>query len=401
MARKTLTDKSIRALKPAPAGQRYIVADAVVPGFGVRVTDRGHRTFVLGARYPGSKHFKRREIGEVGAITLALAREKAREWLVLIKAGKDPREVARTAGASTFRAVAEEYIARVQRTKRQGARVAWRLRREVVPLWGDRPIGSIERADVVHLIEAIAERGPAYARNIYDYLRGLFNWAINRGVYGLDRSPCDRLRPAELIGPRRARQRVLGDEELRALWHAAGAEGYPFGPCIQLLMLTGTRLNEAAGARWREFDAEVWTVPPERAKMDAEHRVPITDGLRALLEQLPRWNQGDRLFSTTSGATFVRGFSRVKHRLDVKMGPMPHWVYHDIRRTVRTRLSALRVPEPVAELVIGHSKRGLARVYDQHQYLGEMYEALEAWNRLLARIVDPAANVVELRGEMG
>jgi len=75
-------------------------------------------------------------------------------------------------------------------------------------------------------------------------------------------------------------------------------------------------------------------------------------------------------------------------------------VNHDIRRTVRTRLSELRVPEPVVERVIGHAAKGLARVYDQHRYASEMREALDAWEkRLIALVAPPPGNVVPLRAE--
>jgi integrase len=79
---------------------------------------------------------------------------------------------------------------------------------------------------------------------------------------------------------------------------------------------------------------------------------------------------------------------------------LPSFVVHDLRRTVRTRLSELRVPEHIAEAVIGHSKRGLARVYNQHRYATEIREALELWNARLRAIVEPPpANVVALRGK--
>jgi hypothetical protein len=66
---------------------------------------------------------------------------------------------------------------------------------------------------------------------------------------------------------------------------------------------------------------------------------------------------------------------------------MKHWVLHDLRRTVRTRLASLKVRDEVAEMIIGHGRKGLQRVYDQHQYIEEMREALEAWNARLMEIV--------------
>lgn len=235
MTKRVLTDKAVMALKPAAAGQRYIAHDALVPGLGVRVTSSGHRTFVLGARYPGSNHFKRRELGEVGAITLAAARDKAREWLALIKAGRDPREVERAAAAgaqiqmaTTFAVVSEEFFKRHLKGKRKARTVEYEFRRELIPVFGPRPITEITRRDVVTLLEKIADRGRtgAHARNIYAHIKILFNWAINRGIYDLETSPCDRIQPKALFGERRIRDRVLDDDELRALWRAADRLGY-------------------------------------------------------------------------------------------------------------------------------------------------------------------------------
>jgi integrase len=118
---------------------------------------------------------------------------------------------------------------------------------------------------------------PYLAHNVLAHARSLFNWAINRGTYGLERSPCDRLKPAALIGPKQPRQRTLNDIELAALWQSSERLGYPFGPLYKLLLLTGARKSEVAGAHWQEFDLDkkVWTVPPERFKSNASHLVPL------------------------------------------------------------------------------------------------------------------------------
>jgi integrase len=208
------------------------------------------------------------------------------------------------------------------------------------------------------------------------------------------------VKPKELVGVKAVRTRVLTDKELRTLWEAADALGYPSGPATKMLMLTGTRLNEVMEARWSEFDEEtrLFTVPAARFKMNAEHFVPVTNELAALLETLPRWTQGDHLFSNTSGIKPLRFSEHAIAKLRAAVGAELPWSLHDIRRTVRTRLSALRVPEHVAEMVIGHSRKGLARVYDQHQYRDEVREAVESWNALLLSIVEPPPpNVVRMQ----
>jgi integrase len=409
--KRVLTDRTLKALKPKP-GQRYEMADAMVPGLAIRVTPTGHRMFVLIARYPGSSNPTRRAIGEYGAITLDQARSEARKWLDLLKRGKDPKaELERAKLAelrkqgNTFAAVAEEYLERHVKTQRTARATERDIRKELIGRWAARPVTDITREDVVAMIEEIVDRpAPAMAHLVFAYTRGLFNWAIARSKYGLETSPCDRLHPTKLIGPKEPRQRVLTDVELAALWRASETLGYPFGPLYRLLLLTGARTGEIAGALWREFDLEnkVWKVPPERFKSNSTHLVPLTAPAIAIIEALPRVGKGDHLFSTTYGEKPVSGFSKSKDRLDalmaVELGALPPWRVHDIRRTVRTRLASLRVPDMVAEMVIGHGRKGLQRVYDQHGYEAEMREALEQWAGRLRDIVSPAPeNVVQLK----
>jgi integrase len=171
-----------------------------------------------------------------------------------------------------------------------------------------------------------------------------------------------------------------------------------------MLALTGQRKSEVAEARWSEIDParKLWTIPAERMKADSAHVVPLSDDVVALLESLPRFANGDYLFSTTAGAKAVNGFSKAKERLDREMAeelgstPQP-FVIHDIRRTMRTGLSALPVPDLVRELVIAHTKPGLHKVYDRHAYLAR--HALELWAARLRSIVAPPSSdvVVPLR----
>jgi len=422
MAKKALTDRALKALKAARKGHRYDVMDSVVPGFGVRVTDKGQRTFVLVARYPGSTNPTRRALADCGAITLEQARTKARTWLELLGKGTDPRldderqrQAALRSQENSFVAVAEQYIKRHISKTRKAAIVERELRREFIKRWGARPITEITQHDVVAVIDEVVDRGALYqAHNLLGHIRTLFNWAIARGVYGLDRSPCDRLRPAAVIGKKLARQRVLNDDELCAFWRAGGELGYPYGPLFRMLALTGQRKSEVAEARWSEFDLakRLWIIPTERMKADAAHVVPLADDVIALLASLPQFHKGDHLFSTTFGVRAVNGFSKAKTNLDkailaelrkdvdedeaekIKLEP---FVIHDIRRTMRTGLSALPVPDLVRELVIAHSKPGLHKVYDQFAYLDEKRRALDLWAARLRSIVEPPpANVVKL-----
>jgi len=413
---RILTERTINALKPAREGKRYDRPDGIVPGLAVRVTAKGTRTFVLTTRYPGGSNPTRRALGEVGELTLADARDKARDWLKLIKTGVDPKTIeeaqrkaesekqlaAERAERNTFAAVVEIFLREYVhgRKLRKAKAIEREIRNELVPHWGDKPIQLITRDDVEDVIDAIVKRpAPRYAHNILDDIKMFFGWCVDvvkrDRPYKLSVSPCDRIKPGKLIGAKKIRTRVLDDRELRALWLAADKLGYPIGLVVQMLMLTGARLNEVARARWREFDG-VWKIPPERFKSGQEHPLPITKDMRALLDGLPRFKSGDFLFSSRYGAAPVNGFSKAKERLDTLIGDIPPWTFHDIRRSVRSRFSALRVPDHVAEMAIGHGRKGLARVYDQHRYETEIREALEAWQASLRLIVNPPDNVVQL-----
>jgi integrase len=372
----------------------------------------GKKTFNLVARYPGSPNPVRRSLGAYGELTLEAARTKARHWLELLRKGIDPdaeqhreRQAQLRKQKNSFDAVADEFIKRHVSKTRKATIVERELRREFIDRWSGRPIADITQHDVVAVIDEVVDRGAPYqAHNLLGHVRTLFNWAIARGIYGLDHSPCDRLKPRALIGEKKARQRILSPIELRTLWKATETTGYPYGPLVRLLALTGQRKSEVAEARWSEFDLErkLWTIPAQRMKADAAHVVPLTDPVIEILDTLPRFDRGSHLFSTSYGVKSVNGFSKAKEILDrtmtAELGAAPDpWVFHDIRRTMRTGLSALPVPDLVRELVIGHTQKGLHRVYDLHAYADEKRHALELWAARLRDIVTPPPpNVVHM-----
>ena len=174
--------------------------------------------------------------------------------------------------------------------------------------------------------------------------------------------------------------------------------GFPFGKLFQLLLLTAVRRNEAADARWPEIDshAKLWVIPPERMKGGAAHTVPLTPEISALLESLPQFSGGAYVFSTTAGKRPVSGFSKAKKRLDALMRtdleaqgmPFDDFVIHDIRRTCRTRFSALPVDDIVRELLVAHAQPGLRKVYDVHRYEQEKKDALKLWHAKLKDILE-------------
>jgi integrase len=402
---KTLiTDRLLRGLKAAPAGTRTVIWDSVVPGLCIRVTDKGAASFSIMRRCNGN--LIRRTIG-VGwhvpfpanhplPYSLADARKIAREMLHDIANGVDPkvkreaREAAEAiAIADTFAAVAEEFIAKHVSKLRSGKHAEGAIRRELIPVFGKKPISSITRRDIVHLLETIVESGRHQsARHALAHLSKMFAWVISRER--LEASPCVAIRAVDIIGTLKPRRRVLSDSELTALWRATAGLSYPGEPFTRLLILTGQRLREVGEMAWDEIDTgkRLWTIPAERMKADAPHVVPLSPAVMAILESLPRWH-GKYVFSVKDGERPITGFSVIKGRVDARMPGVAPWTFHDVRRSMRTGLSALRIQDVVAELCIGHTQKGLHKTYDQHAYLDERRHALDAWANRVLSVVEP------------
>jgi integrase len=441
--RKLLTDRYLRALLPAPHGQRVEVFDARVPGFGIRISDTvdadsarrgkaGKISFMLYARFSSGAPPTRRVIGTYGAITLEEARRTAGEWRSLIDKGIDPvvveaeaREKADRERAlrikHSFANVAEAFIADKLSQERSGKMIERDFRSTFIAAWGDRPISEIGALDVLEIVNRKKRHAPQMARTLMIMVRRFFNWAVDAQVYGLTASPCDRLKTSKIIGPLPSRTRRLTDDELFAFWRATGRMKYPVGPVYRVLALTGLRLNEAAKLSWPEVQGELITIPASRMKgRDAtarEHLVPVTSAVQEVIGPLPRYRGGKYLFSFNAGQTPLAMNGPIKRDLDRRMlwtlkamargrgedhhaVTLPNWTNHDLRRVVRSGLSQLRVPHNVAEAVLAHKPPGIVGVYDTHEYLDEKREALEAWAQRIASIVKPVpaapAKVVKL-----
>ncbi len=306
---------------------------------------------------------------------------------------------------SLFCNIAEKYIeARCQRDKqgwpkrghlKRGREIEAIIRRHLIPAWGDRRIFEIGRLDLRDVTRPIiAADKPMAAYRVHEVAKTMFYWAVNEGF--LEASPFARMTSPVKKHPR---ERDLKHFELRRLWPACEATPYPFGPLVQLLALTLQRRNEVAGMQWDEIDLDKaqWTLPAERSKSKRAHIVPLSKPAVQIIKGLPRYLGGPYVFTTNEGARPVSGFSRMKAQLD-KVAKINAWRLHDLRRTGRSEMARLKVDDVVAERVLNHLPRGLARVYNQYQYLPEKRDALSLWARELRKITRPSkGEVVRLR----
>jgi integrase len=149
-----------------------------------------------------------------------------------------------------------------------------------------------------------------------------------------------------------SRTRVLTDNELRSIWKAALKIGYPGGDFVRALMLCCQRRNEVQKLPRTEIKEETdWIIPASRNKGKRDHLIPLSTALRELFKAIP--DLGPYMFSA-DGENPYAGEVRLKRILDQECD-VSDWIFHDIRRTVNTRLAELGVPPEVRQHLLNHA----------------------------------------------
>ena len=408
ITRKVITDAMIQKLKPAPKGKRNEYWDAVIPGFGLRITDAGGKSFFLRTR-AGNEQL--RMSWKYPAVSLEAARNLAKAALANIEKGIDPRQSVITErqenedrSNNTFKAIGERFMKQyamprlAASTLREYRRVLFGPDTE---RWAKRPVSTITRADVRFLLDAMIERGsPSAANNALAYLSKFFNWCAEKDLIELP--PTDRLRKPS---PKVVGERTLSEGEIVEVWHAFEVEGEAFRDLFKLLLLTGQRRAEVGEMRRAELsdmdsDKPIWEIPSHRTKNGRPHIVPLSPLACSIIENRPYFGDLGFLFTTT-GKTPVSGFSKAKERLDEWIAshrkekgvpPMPEWTLHDLRRTMVTMMNerlgiAPHIVEACVNHISGSAKAGVAGVYNKAVYMKERREALNAWAEYIAGLL--------------
>jgi integrase len=405
---KNLTQLSIDSLKPGPA--RREIADGKERGLYLIVQPTGKRAWAL--RYRFGRKPRKLTIGPYPEISLAKARSAAARAKGSITEGNDPcvQKKAQRATAMTARRqssdvvekVTEDFVKLYARPQTRDWRETERLLKQFADAWKGRRLAEIDKADIHRVLDSIVARGaPIGANRAFAQLRKMCRWAVSRGI--ILASPCDGIdRPSA----EKSRDRVLDTDELRLVWRAADDLGFPFGPILKLLILTGQRRSEVGGMEWREldFDRAIWTIPAARSKNKRAHTLPLSPQAVEIIKGLPRFSGSKFVFSP--GVTAPSGFSRAKTRADRLIAnascgePISPWILHDIRRSVASGMAALGVNLPVIERCLNHvsgSFAGIVGVYQRHDFADEMRAAMERWGRHVASIASSeTSNVVEL-----
>jgi integrase len=403
MAKRGFTALGIEAIgkRAKRLAKRLEVPDPGCTGLYVQAQPSGAIGYAVRYRFDGTPAKFTLQAG----LGLAAARAAATEALRQVEQGIDPRAsrraakaAAEVAAANTLRAVSEAHL-HFEESRPAGKRLRtiWQRRatfeRLIFDKLGGRPIAEIKRSEIVRLLDHVrAERGPRMADEVLSCLSIVFTWHARRADDF--RSPIVRgmgiSKPAD-----RVRNRVLNNDELRRLWHAAD-EIPLFGPFVQFVLLTCTRRGEAADMRWSELLPNGdWLIPSHRYKNKFDHLVPLSRAAQEVLANIPKI--GEFVF-TFDGRRPLGDFHRFKQKLDARAG-VTGYRLHDLRRTARTLLSAARVNADFAERCLGHALPGLRKTYDCFDYRAEKAEAFDLLARHIAGIVNPPEdnNVVALR----
>src|SRR5262249_35902229 len=195
---------------------------------------------------------------------------------------------------------------------------------------------------------------------------------------------------------RKARDRILDDSEIRALWKACEELGQ-FGRFLQLCLLTGQRRIKVATMRWDDIADGVWTIRTEAREKGNAGALVLPKLALDILAAQPRLAGNEWVFPGRGGP--FHDWARAKRTVDSKLpkGFAP-WTIHDWRRSARSLLSRADVRPDIAERVMGHAINGVEGIYDRHQYSQEKADALKHLAALIQTIINPPkGNVVAMK----
>jgi integrase len=412
MPSANLTDRKIASLKPA----KVLVEcwDKKTPGFGIRVSPEGRKTWFVMYRLAGVR--RRMRLGHYPEVTLEKARKKATEALSDVSEGKDPAQEKRARvielkrdrlEAKTFEQLAGQYLE--QYAKKQKKEKTWKEYGRIIekilnPAFGKLDTKEVEQSHLRSFLRNLAATRPVLANRTRAVIGAIYKWAIKEDIVA--ENPVSGIsRPG---GQETPKERTLSDDELKTVWNGLEKETSQVKVVLRLILLTGQRPGEVMGMRWDEIDSGegLWEIPGSRTKNRKPHVVPLSaQALRILEKQretltAQRQKREDRGDPTPEGPfVFPNRFlarqaespvqmlrktvNRVCQELNIKS-----FAPHDLRRTCATYLGKMEVPGFVIALILNHTLPGVTnRVYNRYDYLKEKREALTAWGSRLSRIV--------------
>lgn len=402
---KAFTTKGVDALKPDPL-RRMELPDPAMSGLYLVVQPSGVKSWALRYRWAGKP--AKLTLGRWPVIGIADARVAASEAIDKIEHGQNPAAEKKATKAARLEAqlserdkvktLIEQFDRRHLSSLKSGATVKRELDRHVVSEWGERDIHDITKRDVIDLLDGISDSGRLVTANrVRAYLNKFLNWCVERDILAMN--PATGIKP---VAKEISRDRVLTDDEIRWFWRACESIKQPWGALGQFLLLTGQRLNEVACMTDREVIGSLWHLPAERTKNGRAHNVPLSEAAQKVLGDIEQFEGEGGFYHTTTGETPLSGFHKGRQHIANRMlkiaesevgvkVDIPHWTFHDLRRTAATSMARLGVAVRVTEAVLNHvsgTGGGIVAVYQRHDYADEKRWALDAWAGLVSDIID-------------
>jgi integrase len=379
------TDKQITFIETLERG----LALVLVVGYG------GSKTFRVLTYRNGKPHSVKLPGGLYPHMTVKQAKAKARKYW------ENPQKFEAQAEVGTFKDIAENWLKRhVAANKlRSEPQIRWMLERYVLPRWKDRPFLEIRRREVNELLDRIADdHSPSQADSVLAIIRGICNWYQSRNedyvspiVKGMKRNKT------------KARDRILNDDEIRAVWKAADDCG-SFGAIVKCCLLTAQRRDKIATMQWSDIDANgVWTIASEDREKGNAGQLTLPKLALDVINQQPQIAGNPYVFASGSRKHF-NSWSQRKDEFDAKLPDIARWTIHDLRRTARSLMSRADVRPDIAERVLGHVIAGVEGVYDRHSYDDHKTDALKRLAALIETILlalPAGMNVVPIKGHRG
>ena len=386
--------------------KRQEVPDTLMTGLYLTVQPSGKKAWQVRYRF-GEKH-RRMTLGRYPLLSLGDARARASEVLTAAQDGRDPageREAEKMArvevqlsGRDKIKTLVEQFGKRHLSTLKSGETVKRELHRHVVAIWGERDIHDITKRDVIDLLDGIADSGRVVTANrVRAYLNKFLSWCVERDI--IDQSPAMGVKPA---AKEKSRERVLTDDEIKLFWKACTTEGQPWGHLGKMLLLTGQRLGEVVNMTDREITGDLWHLTGDRTKNGRAHNVALSEAARDVLGAVERVKGSAGYVFTTNGESALQGYHKGRNHIANRMAQIaseergdvveiPHWTFHDLRRTAATGMARLGIPVRVTEAVLNHvsgTAGGIVSVYQRHDYADEKRNALDAWARFVGDLVE-------------
>lgn len=386
MPKVLITDIVASTAKPV-AGKQVSLWDTGTKGFGLRINPQGTKTWQV---MIGEKR-QRITIGHYPKMPLKEARKLA---LTAIGSGEPPPKASTELTPYAAAAAVEKFI----ELHHANSRPSWRyeqerlLKRHLLAKHADRPLHKFTAAQILSITDSLA-RFPSEQMHAHKALKTFFKWAVQRHLIAV--SPVANLPTPGKVNDR---DRLLTDAELKRIYKAAIELAYPFGYIVLICIHTGLRRGEVGALRWSYITPELITIPKEIAKNGREHVIPNLIGEN--LKLIPRvtetviengaevTRQSELVFPTAKGNPFC-AWGKNKARLD-KLCKVEDFVLHDFRRYVSSTMRRLGVPIDVTETILNHvtgSRSQIQRIYDRHDRLPEMRQALELYEKHLAALM--------------